>query len=182
MSVSATLDLGSGSQPGTGLVRFLPYGGDGIYEPVAAYGVDDFELASDASGGTNTLIVQMDTKYTSLISYVTILNKQATPADIEYRMTIGGAGAVPAQNQGIIESLASGMGAGTINKTWQPPAILLPQVPGEASTFTARIINTDGDDFALSLLVMLFDIDAAQKSSRMGLLLSGRGSFGMSQT
>lgn len=172
MSVSSAVTLPA--QPTSGVVRYVPMGGDGFYSPQAAYHVSNHAVTGDASGGNATLQVVMDDRHCSLLSYLTISIIQGTSADADVRLSLA-SGQTPLQAfQGPVVAISATVIGQTITKTWNPPAYLIPGGPN-VGTIECRALNVDGDVYRIGALIYLFDIRAREETP-MGPLLFSRGS------
>ncbi len=178
MAVTETLELPS--QPASGVTEYLPLGGDGFVAPFAAYLIRNMALTGDASGGNITWIVKMDPKYCALISYITLRNAQATPADMEYVLAIGGDRVPDFIDQGLIDTVAQTIDSTGASVTWRPPPYMMPfgKFAGASFSpnFNAKILNVDTDAAQVSALVYLFDA-RVRESCEMGMNLWQRGSM-----
>ncbi len=173
-AVTTTLTLPG--QPAAGTVEYVPLGGDGFYSPIAAYSLANIGATGAVGGGALTVRVNMDTRYCSLISYVSIGLVQATPADVEVRFTIADTKArVPRLvEQGDVTFVDSDISVATIAKTWNPPATVLPG--GTIAPFVQLVVvNIDADIMNLDALIYLFNV-RARELTPMGPLLWARGS------
>ncbi len=121
MSVSSEITLPA--QPGVGRVDWVPLGGDGVTAPQGYYDID-VQLVGDASGGTASIVVNFDIRYTSLISFVNAKIEADTAAgefslDLERSAGISGGVHVVGTFPGITEGVV------LVNSAylWYPPPI-----------------------------------------------------------
>lgn len=131
-------------------------------------------MTGDASAGHAGLIITMDDRFTSLLSWAQFNINQGTPADADFRLAVFG-GAAPSQVlSGLSTAVASTLTARTIGQTWAPTPFILAGGPDVASL---QIVfeNVDTDVYTLSALVYLFDI-RVRETTPMGPLLWSRGS------
>lgn len=70
---------GAGTDALVGTVRLIPLGGNGKTAPNVMYEVAA-SLASDASGGNNTITITFDSRFQSLVTLVNIVNSSASGA------------------------------------------------------------------------------------------------------
>jgi len=70
--MSVTADVALPAQPTTGSSSIQPYSGDGRYAPHSEYLVDT-RVAHDATGGTANLTVTMDPRYTSVVTWSSLM-------------------------------------------------------------------------------------------------------------
>lgn len=174
MSVAESIVLPA--QPTTGQVTRIPMGGDGQFAPFAAYALQGFSLTGDAGGGNVAHTVTMDSRFCSLVTYVTLTNAQASSADADFRFTMAGLGGneVPLIAEGGLSvAIAAGVSSSTINELWRPPPVVLPGGP-DVGFVAARMANVLADVVQLFMMVYLFDIDVRTKTP-MGPLLWARG-------
>jgi len=164
------------AQPTAGAVEYVPLGGDGFTAPRFAYSIVDMQVTGDATAGHAGLTVTMDSRFCSLVSYVTIENQQATSADAEVRAFIAASG-VPGQVfQALIVATSATIAARTIGVTWNPTPFILPgSVPPNRPRIVSRMLNVDTDEYFLNAFVFCFDI-RVRETTPMGPLLWARGS------
>lgn len=150
-------------------------GGDGFLAPIAAYSVQGHQVTGAVGGGVAALTIEMDNRYCSLVSWLTLTNVQVAAADADFRFTMFGTGTedVPLIAQG---GLATSIGFTTpsINELWRPPPVVLPGGPG-VGQIVARMLNVDADVYQIACMIYIFDIDVRTKTP-MGPLLWARGS------
>ncbi len=166
------------AQPTVGSLTYVPLGGDGFSAPIAAYAVHQFELVGDVSGGKNQMTIEMDPRFCSLVSFVSIAIRQGTSADAEYRLVVGtstGVGQIPSHiESGLIVAISSTVSTSEINKTSQITPMMMPGA-GQAGKIQLETKNVDGDDALLNTLIYLFNI-RVRETTPMGPLLWSRGS------
>ncbi len=162
-------------QPTSGLVQYIPLGGDGFTAPFAAYSITDYFAAGTATGGKVTLTANMDPRFCSLVSYVTFRMIQATPANEVVRVTVAG-GQQPLQSNTETVVATGAEFAHSINSCWSPVPIVLPggNFASEAPRLLGAAPNTDGDFYDLFALIYLFNI-RVRETTPMGPLLWARG-------
>ncbi len=148
MSVSDSFKIPA--QPGSGGLEYIPCGGDGYSAPQSAYAVS-FNLASDGSGGTNMLTVEMDPQFLTLVSYVqTVVS--ATAADVPSRRTIG-----ISQFESAHDAQDAQEGEGTTCvRLWKPPGVMMTEGGGFVPNIVSRIVNTNGETHFLSFRLYNF--------------------------
>lgn len=171
IAVSSAVTLPA--QPTTGTVSWIPLGGDGYVSPMAAYAVVGHSVTGAVGGGSATLQVVMDSRFTSLVSWVTWANTQVASADADFRVTIGGPGVPTQAESGLITAIAADVSTATISRTWNPNPSILPGGANPAS-IQMSMLNVDADVYSLSCLIYLFNI-RAREITPMGPLLFARG-------
>lgn len=164
MTVTSTQVLPAA--PAAGKLKYTPLGGNGFSAPHAAWEVH-LELAGDASGGQMKLVVEMDDRYCSLLSWVNIQATQTTPADVEGLLNIG----EMAQR---FDLLSVDVGSGSnIAELYKPPPLILPG--GSLQILQFRTDNVDNTTFNLKTYCLLFNI-AVREKFPLGPLLWATGS------
>jgi len=152
----------------------VPLGGDGFNAPFAAYSIKDFKQIGDASGGTVTFSINMDNRYTSFVSWLSVVVVQGTAADQEYRVFQDADRSAGAAE--VLDAVASSvLGGNTISIIWRPPGVIMPG-GGNGATCGTIWKNVDLDQFRLDAHIYLFDIRAREKTP-MGWLLWSRGAI-----
>ncbi len=156
------------------MVDYVPLGGDGFNAPFGAYAVKDFKQTGDASGGTVVFSINMDNRYTSFVSWLSVVVVQVAAADAEYRMFLDADRSAGASE--VLDAVSSSvLGANTISVVWRPPGMIMPGA-GAGSTCGTIWENVLNDQFRLDAYIYLFDIRAREKTP-MGWLLWSRGSL-----
>ena len=174
MAVSTTVQLPA-APAGGGSLDYIPLGGNGIVAPHAAYGVKDFTVTADASGGKLAMIIKLDNRFCSLVSWVEVTNAQAISADEEVRMTVKG-NLSPSQTlQGQLHADSSVLDNETLAATWSPTPFLYPGGGTDLAEIVVNMRNTNGDVMEVSALIYLFDIRARELAPIQGLLQPGSG-------
>jgi hypothetical protein len=169
MSVSSFVQLPS--QPAAGRVSYVPLGGNGHAAPHSA-SVVEINLASDASGGTSTLSVQIDPRYTSLVSYVAVSVSAATGA-IANRLTI--ANSVFDQIHNVDPTgYAAVTGATLASKLWYPAPVMCSSDATTAGVLgycyiQSIIPNVNGETHYLRMRFYNFD-KRVRETTPLGLL------------
>ncbi len=160
-------------QPASGTLDRIPLGGDGFTAPIAAYSIQSHAGTGDAGGGALFVQAVMDPRFVSLVAYATLQLAQATPGDVDIRMTIGGARQPAQALQEPIVATSSTMSTQTIVRTWSPNPYLLPG--GSVSPdLLFTVVNVLADVLSMDALVYLFDI-RVREITPMGPLLWARG-------
>ncbi len=162
MSVTASLTLPA--QPASGQVDIRPLGGNGYVSPQSFYLVN-INLVSDASGGTNTITVNLDPQYQGVISLMQTRLLSAA-ADRIVRLTLApeiwAAVALSFSVQGT-QVVDSDVGS---NLMFSPPPLF------DSSRAEAIVDNVDTETFTLRMLIYNFKRDAFQKVPLNVLLAS----------
>jgi len=171
MSVSLQFTLPA--QATTGRVKYIPLGGDGFQAPFAAYAISGVTLTGDAGGGSASINCTLDNRYVSLVAYSTGAINQVSSADVDHRFRIVADGAPVLVSAGTIEAISADVSAATINRTWQPPPVLVPgSVPANLVHDWLNVLN---DDYKMHAYIYLFDI-RVRELTPTGPLLWSRGS------
>jgi len=171
VSVTETFQLPA--QPTDGEVEYIPLGGDGFTAPKFAYMIRNAAVTSDGTAGTTRVEIEMDQRYSSLVSFITGQVQQVAQADIEVLFQLSG-DHVPLQLfQGDVTHTV--LSSAEIGFTWRPFPIILPG--GTTPTppnVNFRVANIDLDVVRVSSLVFCFDI-RVRELLPMGPLLWARG-------
>lgn len=154
-----------GQPSGQGNVRLTVLGGDGNTAPFAMYTVENAQITMDVSAGLASITVEMDDRYVSLVTYLTLSIHQQTPAvNKAAKIDLQGGPEVGTWCwQGEIQSQGSNF-APECCVTWQPPCTLL--VGGTGRTSIVRFQTTNdivGDELEADMQVLLFNNDVRQK-------------------
>lgn len=165
MSVTTEVTLGAG-QPASGTYSWLPLGGNGFTSPLAAYLLNGVAIAGDASGGSAQITVNMDDRYANLVSVIQ-QTVSVVAADVEMRFTLQ-----HGEHAGNM-SLSAHSAPNNFNSvdqaarsSWSPPPFF------GADALVSRCANTNGDTYALSGVVYLFNKRAAEITPLSVLLAS----------
>lgn len=154
MSVSAAVALPA--QPTIGLTSEIPLGGSGTLAPHNMQEVL-IDSVSDATAGTNSIVVHTDPRWTSMVAYVR-LRVLSAAADIvfllEARISLGHDGPSAAGTMGFTSGIQPTV-------TWVPPA-MLGTSGGDVSSnllpmaITGVIPNVDTETLRMSVRVLNF--------------------------
>ncbi len=143
--------------------------------PFASYVVKDFLATGLAGGGALTMRINMDPKFCSLISFLSMGIQQGTATDTDNRIVVSATDPIVPSFQENFVMVATSLTVSVIGcaRTFNPP----PQVlPGNGVPFIRwQALNIAGDLYTLNAQIMLFNIDVRQKMP-MGPLLWARGS------
>lgn len=173
MSVTSLVELPN--QPAAGLVQTVPLGGDGMTAPHSATQVD-INLASDASGNYNRVTIELDPRYTSLISYIAVSVAGAAAA-VANRLTIA-CGTFDQIHNVDNTGWAAVTGSTLAAKLWKPPAVLCGRssIPTDGSLdypyIDSYIPNTNGETHYLRTRIYNFDKRARELTPLPILLAS----------
>lgn len=171
MTISETVQLPD--QPTKGAVEFIPLGGDGFSAPKFAYTVLTAELTGDSSGGTMSMRIEMDPRWSAVVGYVTGQIVQQTPADAEHLFTITGDRVPTLLHQGDITNTV--LSTSEIGFTWRPEPLVLPGgTTAVPPALQVRFLNVDGDLVRMSALIFCYDI-RVRELTPMGPILWARG-------
>lgn len=149
MSVTATIALPS--QPATGLLEYIPLGGDGIQAPHGVYALEA-ALSSDGGGGTNTITVEMDPQYSTLVQYVTIAMGSSAAAQITFlqvRNTVCDTYDVNILN---VWTSFNGLGQAVVH----PAGLILASTGSTTPQVISTAVNTDTETHTLRIRMYLF--------------------------
>jgi len=175
-AVSASFTIPA--QPTTGNLTYVPLGGDGYSAPFAAWSVVNHTATGDATGGAIVCEVILDNRFVSLVSFVTVDNTQATPANADLRISVDsvtGARQIPQMRfQNLVVATSATLSTNTIGRTWNPPPQLLPG-GSQSGRIRGEMVNVDTDVMRLGCFIYEFRIDVREKTP-MGPLLWARGS------
>ncbi len=156
MSVADTFKIPA--NPTAGGLEYIPLGGDGWSAPQSAY-VANLQLASDASGGTSALTIELDPQFLALVSYVqTVVS--GTSADVPSRRTIGCSTFESIHNA---EDAEQGE-ATTAVRLWKPPGIMATETAGFVPNIISKIPNTNGETHFLVCRIFNFQKRARERS------------------
>ena len=173
--ISVTSTVTFPAQPTTGSLRYIPLGGDGFSAPFAAYELSGHGVTGDASSGSASLIVKMDPRFTSLVSFASVGMVQPTATDRDIAMLLAGAGTQALQvAQVAVDALVD---AATIRKSWVPVPVILPGGITSGSLvpqLTVKMLNVDTASYTLTTMIYVFNI-RARELTPMGPLLWARG-------
>lgn len=150
----------------------MPLGGDGFTSPHSLYIVHAV-LDSDASGGSNSITVRFDPRYTSLVSY---LQTQVTSgaAAIGCRMEIRTSALENVTLQQEMPLVAVSGQLRTQGVLWTPPALMVTAETAPATSppfYTSAIDNVDTEALLLTARIYNFD-RRARELAPLNLLLS----------
>jgi len=170
MSVAATLTLPG--QPASGTVVRTPLGGDGKTSPISA---DSFtvNLASDASAGSNSILVHTDPRFSCLTAHLQI-RVASLAANINFQLMCAPTVTGLMQITGTIVDIGlTGVNPGVL---WCPPGHIgstdVTPSSGTAMFLLATIENTDTETLTFNALVFNFVKDVQQITPLPVLLAS----------
>lgn len=158
MSVASTIALPA--QPTTGASVYTPLGGDGQTAPLGCYLVN-FQIAGDASGGTATLTITADPRYTNLFAWLNPTVSSAAGAG-DFLIVVqesGTSGAASPVVVGTFPQIATTVSTTNATFLWYPPPMYY-QGLGEAVYITDNV--GVGETYIMRAQIYLFDIDAPQ--------------------
>lgn len=173
MSVSESLILPQ--QPVSGTVIDQPLGGNGWTAPHSRHAVN-VELASDASGGTNKILVHTDPRWSCVVSFMLLRIANAV-ADSAWAMhVVIGVFTGFCQVNGTLDisQVPAGILPGAL---WTPPGFIgstgvLDPVVGDPMNVQATINNVDTETLSLHAIVYNYEKDAMRKTPLDVLLAS----------
>lgn len=170
MSVSSAVTLPA--EPTVGNTFFRPLGGDGIVAPHSMIAVN-VVLDHDASGGTATITVTFDDRFSSLLPWAGIAVEGAA-SDVIARIVLS----TGSENLPVVETPTITAGSATLQDPsaaliWKPPPYIIPG--GSArGTMSFQVVNTNGDTSELSMYVLQFNRNVAQITP-LAILLANVG-------
>ena len=150
MAVTSILTLPG--QPTAGSSRLVPLNGDGFTSPKSLYEVQ-VTLTGDATGNQNTITINLDPRYVSLIARIEMVNLGGS-TQVEFQLTQRLVGS------GINSSL---VGLTVVNTTsnfspcsafWDPPGLL------PIDQLTCLVANVDTVVNVLNAWIYNYDINA----------------------
>ncbi len=162
-------------QPGTGLVKYIPLGGDGYRSPfaLARWSLDS---VGDASGGTNNISVFMPSEYCSVVAWIRAEQDDATLVAMQLQLRPD---AQVGDGEFFLETdnLMSNGGGFLSEVTWVPPPVIL--VPSGSTTLPSiglHKANVDTETLRLNGEAFLYDRRAYETGHAVDMLaLVGRG-------
>lgn len=161
MSVSSVTTLPGQPPDGDGVV-FSPLGGDGRSAPLGQYELG-IELDGDASGGNATIQLNMDPRYTSLISYISIWSFADAAAGefmcqiLDLSVTLPNLRIV-----GTLPHVAESFTSRNGGFLWYPPPIWL---AGTGAVLAVQPNVDATEDYGLSASIYVFDRNVRQLSA-----------------
>ncbi len=176
MSVSDTFTLPD--NPPTGLLSYVPLGGDGYTDPFAMYALRNFLVIGDATGGASTLTVVMDDRFCSMVSYASVIASgvNVNPTTVRWGLGSAVAGQTPQMfRQRVLDLGSILVSPSRLTDTWLPPAFLLPGA--DFSSLSCAVPNEDTDVQQIFCAIFLYNINARQKVP-YSHLVQARGGVG----
>lgn len=155
MAVTTTVAIPD--QPATGVIEFLPLGGNGKVAPLGCYMVD-VQLAGDASGGLATINVELDPRYTNLVAFYSAKVDSAATAPDFFMDIRANAAATGFAGPSIVGTMphTTIITLGNASFLWYPPPIYYPRGGHISLTMT----NVDATEvYAVVAEVYCFDSD-----------------------
>ncbi len=165
MSVVGTTALPA--QPTLGNAAFLGFGGDGYTAPIGEYLVDA-RVTHDASGGTASVTVTMDPRYTNAVTWSNLIVSGAATA-VEFLVSLArdaGTNEASLLVGGTMPVVAATLSTSNNSFMWFPPPMFY-QGAGELNFVTP---NVDGDSSFLRMQIYLFNINVRQTAALPYLL------------
>ncbi len=153
MSVSSSVVLPA--QPPIGLTTLLPLGGDGTFSPHSCY-VARIQVVGDVSGGTATLEITGDQRFTNLVAWVnirTLVAAAATDFQIRIQPTSGEEGV---QVVGTMPQVPTTLVAANASFLWYPPPLYH---PGTGFIDCKQVNVGTGETYQMVVQIYCFDID-----------------------
>lgn len=176
MSVELSVTLPN--NPATGLLQYVPLGGDGYTDPFAMYVLRNFLLTGDASGGFSEIEVVMDDRFCSMVQFASVIFNDTSADPLPVRWVLGSSllGTTPNMFRvRDIPALAAATGEPQSTDMWLPPAFLLPGA--DFSALSVKILNGNTDTMQLFTSIFLFNVNARQKVP-YSRLVQARGGIG----
>lgn len=160
MSVSATVTLPA--TPSTGVLTYVPLGGNGYTSPFAMWSLANFLVTGAAGGGSQSLSVVMDDRYCSLMSYASMTYTDTAAHDYRWSLVGEVGGPVPLDSRTLkITASSASINAATQTDVWRPTPVVHPGAT--PITLSVATLNVDTFVLQLHLQVFLFNINARQK-------------------
>lgn len=158
MSVAITVALPN--QPATGAVVWTPLGGDGRTAPLGCWLIN-FQIQGDASGGTATLSIVADPRYTNLFAWAnpTVSSAAGAPDMLIVIQESGTSGAASPVVVGTMPQIATTVSTTNAAFLWYPPPMYF-QGLGELVFITDNV--GVGETYIMRAQCYAFDIDAPQ--------------------
>ncbi len=159
MSVASTVILPA--VPTDGTTRYEPFAGAGYMAPLAEY-FTRVNLTMDASGGTASVFIQFDERYTSAVSFINFHIVGSATA-VEYAITMqntgqpGEAFAITVTGRTVL--IDSSRTVFNNSLLWYPPALWFEQ----SGELIVVVDNVDGDSLHVKAQILLFDADVRNK-------------------
>lgn len=172
MSVSTTVILPA--QPAQGETVYTPLGGDGRSAPLGCY-FCRAEIEGDAGSGTAAITIELDRRYTNLITYLNFqINVDAAAGDFMMRVMRDPSGTQPdrAQIVGTIPQVPTTLTQDNAAFLWYPPPVFFQGAgAGVASTLNVAATET----YMLTAEVLVFDVDIRRLAPLPWLMLNVPG-------
>lgn len=165
MSVVGTTALPS--QPSSGNAVFQGFGGDGYTAPIGEYLVDA-RVAHDSGGGTASVTVTMDPRYTNAVVWANLIVSGSATA-VEYLVSLARNASSNEASMligGTFPFVAATLSTSNNAFVWFPPPMFY-QGEGEMNFVTP---NVDGDSSFLRMQIYLFNINVRQTAALPYLL------------
>ncbi len=140
------------AQPAAGSSRLVPLNGNGFTSPKSLYEVQ-VTLTGDATGNQNTITINLDPRYVSLIARMEMVNLGAS-AQVEYQLTqrLVGSGITSSQVGLTVVNTTSNLSP--CSAYWDPPGLL------PIDQLTCLVANVDTIVNVLSVWIYNYDINA----------------------
>lgn len=172
MSVAIVVTLPD--QPSQGQTVYIPLGGDGRQAPLGCYFVTA-EVDGDAGGGTASITINFDPRYTNLVAYCNFLiTADAAAGDFMIRLQGAATDTSPPRPQivGTIPQVATTVTPENAAFLWYPPPVFFQGVGNARSTVpNVGVLET----YKLQLEVLVFDIDIRRLTGLPLLMLNVPG-------
>lgn len=149
MSVAETITLPG--QPTDGLNIFVPLGGDGFIAPHSCYELEA-TLDGDASGGTNVIYINLDSRFQSLVSLISI-HVSGAAANVAFEAQFATQhGKIPAKYWKINGDAEFSAVFSKAQAQWMPTPVF-------GSTRIAAAISNTGVGLNLKLAALVYNFD-----------------------
>lgn len=158
MSLLSTTQLPA--QPTVGTTVWVPLGGDGVTAPLGYYDVQS-RLVGDAGGGSASIQVIFDTRYTNLMSFANI-GVQADTAATEFSLDFqkSSAALTSIQINGTMPFTLEASFTQNSSYMWYPPPVFF---AGDGQVLF-RTVNEDATEtYSLTLQVFAYNRDVRNR-------------------
>lgn len=156
MAVTLTVNLPD--IPALGQSVYLPLGGDGTTAPMGCY-VGEYVLAGDVSGGSASIVVNMDPRYTNLVAFIDGRALSAAAATDFYMEIAPNQDATPANGPrvsivGTMPHVAF-IASGQADFLWYPP----PMYYQQEGSIRLIVPNVDSETYSITMECYVFVAD-----------------------
>ncbi len=143
------------AQPTIGESAFTPLGGNGQSAPLGCY-MTRINVVGDASGGTATLQMNLDTRYTNLVAWVLVgAQAMAAAGEFEIRLIDAATPSVPTIDiVGTLPHVSEAVFVNNASFLWYPPPVYFQQ----KGIIQSVVVNVDATEtYKLTAQIYCFD-------------------------